>query len=336
MSARHAAPLLLAAILGIFPAPARAAEGQPPAPGQGPPPRPVRLDYQRGPGVERCPDEQAFRDAAGAQAISSADLFAPEAAARLAVTLRRRGFGYEGTVTLYDAAGAVFWTRTLPPPTYPPAASCPSLVENLAFSATNYIDPVVPLPLLPAPSSPPPPPSPRPPPPPPPPVTGSPVAFRFGAAAWADLATAPRPAFGLSFGLGFRVSWFSLEMEGRWDPPAGALIEGADLSTKRFVGALVPCGHKGYFVGCALTEVGPVWASIPGTHTASGGPASALFVAIGGRLGAEIPIAPHLILRPAVDLLIALQHADIHLDTHRRWEMPTVAAGFGVGLLASF
>jgi hypothetical protein len=291
----------------------------------------VRLDYQRDPGAERCPEEQAFRDAAGASAQTSAALFAPDAAARLVVTLRRRGYGYEGTTALYDAAGVVLWTVTLPPPAYPPAASCPSLVETLALSATNQIDPIVPRPLLPAP-----PPPPLRPPPPPPPIAVSPFAFRFGAAAWADLATAPRPAFGLSFGLGFRVSWFSLDMEGRWDPPAGALLDGADLSTTRFVGALVPCGHKGYFVGCALAEVGPVWASIAGAHTASGGPASALFVATGGRLGAEIPIAPHLVLRPAVDLLIALQHADIHLDTHRRWEMPTVAAGFGVGLLASF
>lgn len=334
-----AAPILASLLVSFAPAAVRGADPSAPVPPQGPPPRPVRLDYQRGPGVERCPDEQAFRDAAGAQTISSADLFAPEAAARLAVTLRRRGYGYEGTVTLYDAAGAVFWTKTLPPPTYPPAASCPSLVENLAFSATSYIDPVVrlppppPAPLL-LPSSPPP--SLPPPPPPPPPVAGSRIAPRFGAAAWVDLATAPRPAFGLSFGLGFRVSWFSVEMEGRWDPAAGALLEGADLSTKRFVGALVPCGHTGYFVGCALAEVGPVWASIAGAHTINGGPASALFVATGGRLGAEIPLAPHLVLRPAVDLLIALQHADIHLDAQRRWEMPTVAAGFGLGLLASF
>jgi hypothetical protein len=334
MQARCATPLFVAFLI-LLSAPVCAANPPPPAPGQAPPARAVRLDYRREPGAERCPEEQAFRDAAGASAQTSAALFAPDAAARLAVTLRRRGYGYEGTTALHDAAGAVLWTVTLPPPAYPPAASCPSLVETLALSATTQIDPIVPLqqaplPVVPIVAKPSPAPVTV-----VPPVEPFPFAFRFGAAAWVDVATAPRPAFGLSFGLGFRVSWFSLEMEGRWDPPAGANIDGAEVSTARFVGALVPCGHAGYFVGCALAEVGPVWASIAGASTKSG-PESALFVATGGRLGFEFPIAPHLVLRPAGDLLIALQHAEIQLDNQRRWEMPTVAAGFGVGLLASF
>jgi hypothetical protein len=299
-----------------------------------PSPRPVRLDYLRGPGTERCPEEQAFRDAAGAHAITSAALFAPDASARLVVMLGRRGYGYEGTAVLYDAAGATLWTRTAPPPAYPPASSCPSLVETLALAAITEIDPAVPLQLAPLPVAPPvAKPSPR------PvavvPAEAFPFAFRFGAAGWMDVATAPRPAAGLSFGLGFRVSWFSLEMEGRWDPPAGAIIDGAEVSTARFVGALLPCGHASYFVGCALAEVGPLWASVAGARITSG-PESALFVATGARIGAEIPIAPHLFLRPALDLLVALQHADIHLENQRRWEMPTVAAGFGVGLFAAF
>src|SRR5512132_634818 len=98
----------LSALLGA--APARAADPPPLAPGQAPPMRPVRLDYRRDPGAERCPAEQSFRDAVGANAQTSAALFAPEAAARLAVTLRRRGYGYEGTTALYDAAGVVLWT----------------------------------------------------------------------------------------------------------------------------------------------------------------------------------------------------------------------------------
>ena len=335
MDARWIVGLLaLAVLLGA--APVGAADPPSPAPGQGPPPRPVRLVYQRGPGAERCPEEQAFRDAAGANAISSADLFAPDVAARLAVTLRRRGYGYEGTLDLYDAAGALLWTRTLPPPNFPPSASCPSLVESLALSATNYIDPAVPLPLAPLPVAPPIHTPRKPDEPPPPPVERWPFAFRAGAAVVVDVGTAPRPAVGLSLGLGFRVSWFSLEMEGRWDPPAGASIDGADVSTARFVGVLLPCGHTGYFVGCALAELGPIRGTItapgiiPGTH-------ETLYVAVGGRFGAEVPLVPHrLFLRPAVDLLIAAQSADFRIALHPQWAAPTVAAGFGLGLFASF
>jgi hypothetical protein len=335
MTARWIVGLLaLAVLLGA--APARAADPSPLAPRPAPPPRPVRLDYRRGPGAERCPEEQAFRDHAGAYAQTSGDLFAPDAAARLVVTLGRRGYGYEGTAVIYDAAGAVFWSNTFPPATRAPAASCADLVDSLALSFTYQIDPIVPVPLQPAP---PPvvqpaavPPRPA---PPPLPAQSEPFAFRFGAAAVVDLATAPRPAVGLSFGLGFRVSWFSLEMEGRWDPPAGAIIEGADLSTTRFVGALIPCGHAGYFVGCALAEVGPIWGTVTGAGVTTG-TQKTLYVATGGRLGAEIPIAPHLVLRAVGDLLLALQTTAFRIDTQRRWETPAVAAGFSVGLLASF
>ena len=334
--------LLVAALTGcgavlLAIEPARAAEPSPT--------RPVRLDYRRGPGAERCPEEQAFRDHAGAYAQTSGDLFAPDAAARLVVTLGRRGYGYEGTAVIYDAAGAVFWSNTFPPRARAPAASCADLVDSLALSFTYQIDPIVPVPLQTAslpvvqPAAVPPRPAPRPAPPPLPPAESEPFAFRFGAAAVVDLATALRPAAGLSFGLGFRVSWFSLEMEGRWDPPAGAILKGADLSADlsitRFVGALVPCGHAGYFVGCALADLGPIWGTVTGAGVTTG-TQKTLYVATGGRLGAEIPIAPHLVLRAVGDLLLALQTTAFRIDTQRRWETPAVAAGFSVGILASF
>jgi hypothetical protein len=74
MSARYAAFLLAASSLVLRSAPVCAADPPPPAPAPLPSPRPVRLDYQRDPGAERCPKEQAFRDAAGANMITSAPL----------------------------------------------------------------------------------------------------------------------------------------------------------------------------------------------------------------------------------------------------------------------
>lgn len=301
-----------------------------------PPPRPVRLDYQRGPGAERCPEQQAFRDHAGAYAQTSGDLFAPNVAARLVVTLGRRAYGYEGTLVLYDAAGAVFWSTIFPPSSRAPAASCADLVDSLALSATYQIDPIASLPLQPSPLPvvslvavlPQPAPLPR-------PVERSPFSFRFGAAARVDLATALRPAAGLSFGLGFRVSWFSLELEAHWDPPAGADLDGVDLTTTRFVGALVPCGHVGYFIGCALAEVGPLWGTVTGAEVTTGTQRT-VYVATGGRVGVEFPFTSHLALRPTVDLLLAVQRTVFRIENQRRWETPTVAASFGLGLIASF
>jgi hypothetical protein len=161
--------------------------------------------------------------------------------------------------------------------------------------------------------------------------------FRIGGSPWVDLGAAPRPAFGLALGLGVRVAWFSVDLEGHWDPPAASIVDGAEVGTSRFVGALVPCGHVGYFAGCLLAEVGPSWGTVTGAGI-QGGTQSALYLAVGGRLSAEIEIAPHLALRPAVDLRVPLQRPALRFafEAEPRWEAPAVGAGFGLGLLASF
>ena len=136
-----------------------------------------------------------------------------------------------------------------------------------------------------------------------------PAPFRIGVSPWVNFATAPRVAFGLSLGPGIRVEWFSLDLEGRWDPPASAILQGASVGTSRFVGALVPCGHVRYFAGCLLAEVG----SLRGTVTEAGingGTQSTIYASAGGRLSAEIEITPHLALRPAVDLLLGATGGD--------------------------
>jgi hypothetical protein len=305
----------------------------PPAAHAAAPPRVVRLDYVRGPGAERCPGEQAFRDAVGAKVARDLFATAPRSSARLAVKIGRRGAGYEGAAELRDAAGAVTWSMVFPNPPHPPAATCASLIPALAFGLSIEVDPVDPLSVAP----------PRAPSVKPEIVKPAPLAepeaptrpFRIGASSGLDLGAAPRPAFGLSFGLGFRVAWFSLDLEGHWDPPAVASLHGAEVGTSRFVGALVPCGHLRYFAGCLLAEVGPLWGTVT-EGGINGGTHSAISATVGGRLSAEIAIAPHLALRPAVDLLLALQRPALYADGVARWEVPTVSGRVGVGLLASF
>jgi hypothetical protein len=323
-------PLALAALLGA--APARAADPPSPASGQGPAPRAARLDYVRGLGTERCPGEQAFRDAVGAKVARDFFAAVPKPSARLVVTLGRRGVGYEGAAELHDAAGAVTWSMVFPGPPHPPAATCASLIAALAFGLAIEVDPVdappvdPPPPVVQAPIAPPPPPA-------------KPEAptwpFRIGASPWVDFATAPRVAVGLSLGLGFRVAWFSLDLEGRWDPPAASTIKGAEVGTSRVVAALVPCGHVRYFAGCLLAEVDSHRGTVSGAGVQESTHA-AIYATIGGRLSAEIEIAPHLALRPAVDLLLPLQRPALYVHGVLRWEVPVVSGRVGLGLLASF
>ena len=336
MSKGIVGPLALAALLGA--APARAASPPPPARVSAPPPRNVRLDYLRGPGAERCPGEQAFRDAIGAAVAR--DFFAPTPPPleRLVVKLGRRGRGYEGTAELHDAAGAVTWRIVFPGLPHPPAGLCSSLLPALAFDIAVEVD---------SPARPPAPPAVAPPPPPlvveeppivkPPqaPLEAPPGPFRIGASPWVEFETAPRAAFGLSLSLGLRVAWFSVDLEGRWDPPAASILDDYEVGTSRVVGALVPCGPVKYFAGCLLAEVGPSWGTVTGAGI-NGDPASAIYVATGARLSAEVEIAPHLALRPAVDLRFALQRPAVHVAGVPWWEAPAVGVGIGVGLLASF
>ena len=268
-------------------------------------------------------------------AIVARDLFAasPPPSVRLVVMLGRRGAGYEGKAELHDAAGAVTWAMVFPGLPHPPAVMCSSLIPALAFGVSVELDPAAPPPVA----------------PPVPPVVDEPPIvkplqvqldapprpFRIGVSPWVEFATAPRPAFGLSLSLGFRVAWFSLDFEGHWDPPAASIIEGAEVGTSRVVGGLVPCGHVGYFAGCLLAEIGTSWGTVTGAGIL-GGTQSAIYLAIGGRLSAEVEIAPHLALRPAVDLRLALPPPALIVAGVPRWEAPAVGAGVGVGLLASF
>ena len=321
--------------------------GAPPARASAPPPRAVRLDYIRGPGAERCPGEQAFRDAIGAKVARDFFAASPPPPARLVVKLERRGAGYLGAAELRDAAGDVTWSMVFPSPPHAPAATCASLIPALAFGISLEVDPVDPPSVA----------------PPGPPVVVPPIvapqvdkptpthveaprrSLRLVVSPWVDFLTAPRPAFGLSLGMGFRVAWFSLELEGRWDPPAASIIEGAEVRTSRVVGGLVPCGHVGYFAGCLLTEVGPLWGTVTETGI-NGGAQSVTYGAVGGRpdiyataggrLSAEFEIAPHLALRPAVDLLLPLQRPALRVAGVSRWEVPAVSVRVGLGLLASF
>jgi hypothetical protein len=304
----------------------------------------MRLVYTRAAGAEACPDEQVFRDAVGSQ-VRRSDPFAPNAPWLLTVTVSHRG-GYEGAAELRDVTGAVVFSRT-----YPPTPRCLDALGDLARAIAFEIErpalrahtPQV-VGGVPAPVAPPA----QPAQPAPPPSAPSTFAFRVGAGAWMDLATAPRPAFGLSANVGFRAAWFSLDGELHGTPPAAASVaSGSTVETSRILGALVPCGHAGWFAGCLLGELG----QIRGSFSTPGGAASpdhqaGLFLAGGVRLAAEIPVVRDvLFVRLAADLLgarpvvfryqtvIPGQKPGIGAE---QWESASFAGSLGAGLLASF
>jgi hypothetical protein len=311
----------------------------------------MRLGYTR---AEGCPDDAAVRATIGAQ-VKRWDPFAPNAPWLLTVLTVRGGGGYGGSAELRDLGGVVRWTRPLEP-----RARCIDLVEDLALALAFKINPPRPAqpgnlaqpptsPDLPSPQLPdqPQPPAPEPPPGP---------AFRLGAGAWMDLATAPRPAFGLTVDAGFRVSWFSLAGELRWNPPAGASTPAnLDVSTTRVMGALVPCGHVGSFVGggsvfgCVVGELGQIRGSIAKAGAmATPDHQASLYGTAGGRFGVEVPVlARRLFVRVAVTMagvpvrprfLVGTMTSGgvVTSPPQTVWESPAFVGGLGLGLVASF
>jgi hypothetical protein len=311
-----------------------------PAPGM-PASRPrivMRLAYTH---AEGCPEDDVVRATIGAQ-VRRWDPFAPNAPWRLTVAITHGATGYEGAAELRDVVGAVVWTRALAS-----RPRCSDLVEDLALVVALKINPPT-VPVLPPPEPPPPPPeATKKEPPPPPPEPSKPparAAFRVGLGTWMELATAPRPAFGLTADVGFRFDWFSLAAEFRWDPPAGATVmAGVDVSTALVTGALVPCGHYRWAVLCLVGELGQIQGGF--SLTTAGGMSyerASFYGRGGGRFGFEIPVVPdRLFVRLAANLLGAPWHPRSWLDPKKgapavEWESPAVTAGFGAGLLAAF
>jgi hypothetical protein len=308
------------------------------------PPVVMRLHYTRASGAEACPDEQGFRDAVGAQARRS-DPFAPNAPWLLTVTLSHRG-GYEGAAELRDVTGAVVFTKS-----YPPTPRCIDALGDLARAIAFEIERPAVRARSPQAAPPPPPADPGPlPPPAPAPPPPSTLALRIGAGAWADLATAPRPAFALSGNVGLRAAWFSVDGELRWTPPAAAqVMSGVTVETSRILGALVPCGHAGWFAGCLLGELGQIRGRLTPPAGSSATPESqaGLFLAGGVRLAAEIPVVRGRLGEERFSVRIAADLAGARPVVFRagppgqkvgaeQWESGAFVGGLGAGLLASF
>ena len=127
-------------------------------------PHKLRLEYVRGPGAERCPDEHDFRLVVK-HAYDGYDVFSPDAPTRFVVTFQRSKAGrLEAHMKATDdAAGALVWERTIPA-----RSPCDGLTEEVAFVISFHF--------LPAPPAPPPPPEPAPAAPEPAPVPAPPPA----------------------------------------------------------------------------------------------------------------------------------------------------------------
>ena len=336
-------PLAAHAILALVPAVAWA---DPPPPAL---PPSMRLEYHLSPGT-RCPPDGALLLRYSVNNHVRHEPFDEQAPARMVTTFRQMGTGYIGHADLFDAGGAVLWSRTVVP-----LATCADAIETLAFAIAFRLEP---------PAAPPaPPPSPPPPVPscgccacapakvpvakgapgptqareavkPPGPVQPPPDRrVRVGAGVALGFGVAPHPAAGLTLDLGVRWPFFSASIEGRAYLPTDIALEGSApaFSTYRLTGALVPCGHWRAAFLCIPIAMGTQYIR----EEPRGKEISTLYSAVGGRLGAEVPLLPVAFLHFSIDVLDVRRWPAVRSNT-ASWTAPLVDVALNAGVLTYF
>ncbi len=325
------------------------------------PPKPIvfaaELQVDLGPGAERCPDPLYLRayvaDDMGYDPFARGAKGTP--AGRFAVRIARSPRGLRATNEHVDAAGVKRWTKIYEDATTTRGA-CESVYRGVALQIetelTRFEDPAPaptcpepkPCPTCPASTPEPfcpearfavwPPDRPAPPlaPGPPKPLDRWPVAVRLGGSAWPELIALGVGSLGFSVEAGARYRAFSVGFEAHGDPPIGSVTypSGVAVTFGRVSGALLACGHYGWFAGCMVGDVGRFFfpSHVPAL------PASAPYRAAGVRVGLEFPVSPpRLFLRTTLDVRAPIAATNLTLEHLPAFEVAGPSVGLGLGVL---
>ncbi|WP_437775750.1 hypothetical protein [Sorangium sp. So ce1097] len=331
------------------------------------PPGGARLSYTRGPGAEGCPDEQALRDVVAAQ-LGGTDPFTDGGGRHVEVLLGRKGRDFLGEIALHDADGRRLGGQELTSPSC--GALVEDVGTALAIALRPARAAREPAPRPPAPPSPAPPqvlsepatpeaaspptpdtslrvPAPAPAPPCQPCEPAAPARpaerpgpslawprFQVGLGALIADGIAPAPALGFSASVGARWEVFSLSLEAGWHlPVATEPYRGRIYGVSWVGGAVVPCGHVVWFVGCGFVTAGRV------RHFGMlNAVAEALLphAGLGLRGGVEVPFSYHLAARLSGELVANLMRPTLHLRGGQNLSAASTSKAGVLHIVASF
>ncbi len=293
----------------------------------------AKLTYVRGEGAGACADESALRQAVAARL--GYDPFRPVAENAVSVDVRRVGPRYVAHVKLIDADSKERGDREL----QSKSDDCGDLTSTLALTISIALDP---LSLTRPPPDPPPvpPPDPPPVPPPVPPAPPSdpaprsrpttPSAFEAGLALHMAIGAAPAVAFGPDLFGAFRYGAFQAEITGRFDAQASrSTSEGGVVATSLLTVGLAPCFRVSILALCAHGVIGSLVAET--REVTRPGSDGVLYLSVGGRIAASIPLFKNLTLRPFAELAVPLLPYEFRLNGRSIYALSPVSATFGVG-----
>jgi hypothetical protein len=157
--------------------------------------------------------------------------------------------------------------------------------------------------------------------------------LRFGLAVWPELVATGWGSLGFTAEVGVRYRAVSLGFEAHGDPSLGSIVY-PQIGAVRFArasGALLACGHYGWFSACGLADAGRLlfpdhirWL-----------PAEAPYLAAGARARMEFPVRPPwLFLSTSVDLRAPLHPASTTVSGAHIFDTAGLGGGLGIGLAA--
>jgi hypothetical protein len=174
---------------------------------------------------------------------------------------------------------------------------------------------------------------------PPPPAARIPTVFQVRLGGLGTVGSAPAAAVGGTVQVSARRRSLSIAVEGRGDLATTTTLDVngmavGQVDTSLLMGALVPCASRGLLEGCALLAAGQLRASAQGLAMAQ--QVTAPFLALGARVGVEIPLGGILSAGAHADVLAPLTETVLRVSGQPVWTSPAISGALGVTIGARF
>lgn len=307
-----------------------------------------RLVYMRGPGAESCPDQTTVREAVKKRL--GYDPFFPSSDKTIVARIVRDANKLRGEVELVDEQGTQAGKREFSAE----PDQCQQLVHAMALSISIAIDPnsaetyaqgpkeapaadpaekqqgsqpepeaeVPPTPVV----------APAPAPPAKPAAESAQTLWSAGLGATFQVGSMPHVAIGATAFAALRMSIWSLSIEGELDAPMTTREKGVELRSYGGALKLVPCGHWKALFACQISALR--WLAASGSVTGLGGAAPSL--ALGARLGAELPLNSTFGVLGYGDLLLTALPVQLKSESTELWKTPLFSGGLGIAAALHF
>ena len=166
-----------------------------------------------------------------------------------------------------------------------------------------------------------------------------PVVFEVRLGGLGAVGSTPSAAVGGSVQASVRRGSFSLGLEARGDLASTTLLysNGAQIGqfdTSLLMGSLVPCASRGVLEGCALLSAGVIRASARDSQMPQ--QVSAPYLAVGARVGLEVPLGSNLSAGMHGDVLAPTTETVLRVSGQAVWTSPAISGALGLTMGARF